>query len=59
MSDSFRDERCVVGFDGGDETNLHPTAMPAWRFILTDEQKWEIIYYTRDLVGAKDPEVAN
>ncbi len=55
----WRLDQGVVGFDGGDETNLHPTAMPAWRFILTDEQKWDIIYYTRDLVGAKDPEVAN
>ncbi len=33
-----------------------PTAMPAWRFILNDQQKWDIIYYTRDLVGAKDAE---
>jgi len=55
----WRLDEGVVGFDGGDETNLHPTAMPAWRFILTDEQKWDIIYFTRDLVGAKDPEVAN
>lgn len=51
----WRVDQGVVGFDGGDEANLHPTAMPAWRFILTDEQKWNIVYYTRDLVGAKDP----
>jgi len=50
----WRLDQGVVGFDGGDETNLHPTAMPAWRFILTDRQKWEIIFYARDLVGAKD-----
>ena len=48
----------VVGSTAARE-NLHPTAMPAWRFILTDEQKWEIVYYSRELVGAKDPEVAN
>jgi len=50
----WRLDQGVVGFDGGDETNLHPTAMPAWRLILTDQQKWDIIYYARDLVGAKD-----
>jgi mono/diheme cytochrome c family protein len=51
----WRVDQGVVGFDGGDEKNLHPTAMPAWRFILNDQQKWDIVYYARDLVGAKDP----
>jgi mono/diheme cytochrome c family protein len=47
----WRLDQGVVGFDG---KTPHPTAMPAWRFILTDEQKWDIIFYARDLVGAKD-----
>ncbi len=51
----WRVDQGVVGFDGGDPANQHPTAMPAWRFILTDEQKWDVIYYARDLVGAVDP----
>jgi len=55
----WRIDQGVVGFDGGDEKNLHPTAMPAWRFILTDEQKWDIVFYARDLAGAKDPQGGN
>lgn len=50
----WRVDQGVVGFDGGDENNHHPTAMPAWRFILTDEQKWAVVYYARDLVGSVD-----
>jgi len=55
----WRLDQGVVGFDGGDETKLHPTAMPAWRYILTDEQKWDVIYYGRELVGANDAEGDN
>ena len=33
----------------------HPTAMPAWRYILTDQQKWDIVYYARALVKAPEP----
>ena len=55
----WRVDQGVVGFDGGDEKNLHPTAMPAWRFILNDQQKWNVIYYTRDLIGAKDAEAGH
>ena len=36
----------------GDE-NTHPTAMPAWRLILTEQQKWEVVFYARTLVGVK------
>jgi mono/diheme cytochrome c family protein len=31
------------------------TAMPAWKYILTDQQRWEVVYYGRDLVKAKAP----
>lgn len=48
----WRVDQGVVGFDGGKPANEHPTAMPAWRYILTDEQKWDIVFYTRDLVGS-------
>lgn len=46
----WRVDRGVVGDD-----DTHPTAMPAWRFILTEQQKWEVVFYGRSLVGAKDP----
>jgi high-affinity iron transporter len=45
----WRLDQGVVGFDG---KLPHPTAMPAWRFILTDQQKWNIIYYAMPMVGA-------
>jgi len=31
------------------------TAMPAWKYILTDQQRWEAVYYGRQLVNAKAP----
>jgi mono/diheme cytochrome c family protein len=31
----------------------HPTAMPAWVNILDQQQKWEVIFYARQLVKAK------
>jgi mono/diheme cytochrome c family protein len=46
----WRLDEGVVGFDG---KLPHPTAMPAWRFILTDQQKWNIIYYAMPMVGVK------
>ncbi|TLM98223.1 MAG: c-type cytochrome [Actinobacteria bacterium] len=50
----WRVDQGVVGFDGGNPADQHPTAMPAWRYILTDEQRWDVIYYARDLVGSVD-----
>lgn len=44
----WRIDQGVVGDD-----NTHPTAMPAWRFILDDAQKWYVVYYARSLAGAK------
>ena len=49
----WRIDQGVVGTTAGEP---HPTAMPAWRFILTDEQKWDVVYYASDLVGAKGGE---
>jgi mono/diheme cytochrome c family protein len=31
------------------------TAMPPWKHVLTDQQRWEAVYYGRDLVKAKAP----
>jgi mono/diheme cytochrome c family protein len=31
------------------------TAMPPWKYVLTDQQRWEVVYYGRDLVKAKAP----
>jgi mono/diheme cytochrome c family protein len=51
----WRVDQGVVGYDGAKPgVKPHPTAMPAWRFILTDEEKWDVVYYGRKLVGAKD-----
>jgi cbb3-type cytochrome oxidase cytochrome c subunit len=30
----------------------HPTAMPNWKMPLTMQQRWNLVYYTRSLVGA-------
>jgi len=45
----WRVDRGVVG-----DEDTHPTAMPAWRFILTEEQKWDVVFYTRQLAGVVD-----
>jgi mono/diheme cytochrome c family protein len=52
----WRIDQGVVGTTDG---KPHPTAMPAWRFILTDEQKWNVIFYTRALVNAPEPKGGN
>ena len=44
----WRLDRGVVGDNG-----THPTAMPAWRNILTEDQKWAVTFYARQLAGAK------
>jgi len=44
----WRIDAGVVGDNG-----THPTAMPAWKNILTEEQEWQVIFYTRGLAGAK------
>jgi len=31
------------------------TAMPPWKYILSEQERWEIVYYGRKLVNAKDP----
>lgn len=36
----------VVGDDG-----THPTAMPEWKLILTPQEEWAVVFYTRQLVG--------
>jgi mono/diheme cytochrome c family protein len=33
------------------------TAMPPWKYILSEQERWEIVYYGRALVHAKDPVV--
>ena len=43
--------RIDAGVVGDNDT--HPTAMPAWKNILTEQEKWEVIFYTRGLAGAK------
>jgi cbb3-type cytochrome oxidase cytochrome c subunit/cytochrome c553 len=32
------------------------TSMPPWKYVLTDKERWEVVYYARDLVGAKAPQ---
>ena len=44
----WRIDAGVVGDNG-----THPTAMPAWRNILTEDQKWAVTFYARQLAGAK------
>jgi len=44
--------RVDAGVVGDDDT--HPTAMPAWRLILTEQERWEVVFYARELAGAKD-----
>lgn len=39
----------VVGDEG-----THPTAMPPWRLALTEQERWEVVWYTRGLVGIKE-----
>ena len=51
----WRVDQGVVGYDGAKPgVKPHPTAMPAWRYILTDEEKWDVVYYGRKLVSATD-----
>jgi cbb3-type cytochrome oxidase cytochrome c subunit/cytochrome c553 len=45
----WRIDRGVVGDD-----NKKPTAMPAWRNILTEQQKWAVLFYGMNMTGAKD-----
>ena len=46
----------MVGSDpsetGGAPTP-HPTAMPSWRNILTEQQKWAVIFYGMNLTKSK------
>ncbi len=39
----------VVGDEG-----MHPTAMPPWRLVLSEQERWEVVWYTRELVGIKE-----
>ncbi|NTU72157.1 MAG: c-type cytochrome [Coriobacteriia bacterium] len=39
---------------GTGATLMHPTAMPAWRNILTEQEKWAILFYAMNLTKAKD-----
>lgn len=39
----------VVG-DGG----THPTAMLPWRLVLSEQERWEVVWYARELVGIKE-----
>ena len=52
----WRLDRGVVGTDpsktGGAPT-AHPTAMPSWRTILTEREKWAVLFYGMDLTKAK------
>lgn len=45
----WRIDRGVVG-----DNNTKPTAMPAWRNILTEQQKWAVLFYGMNLTKAKD-----
>ena len=31
----------------------HPTAMPAWRNILTEQQKWAVLFYGMNMTNSK------
>jgi len=42
--------RIDAGVVGDDDT--HPTAMPAWRYIFNQEEKWAVTFYARQLSGA-------
>ena len=44
----WRIDAGVVGDNG-----KHPTAMPAWRNMLTEQEKWAVVFYGRELAGAK------
>jgi len=48
----WRVDRGVVG-----DKNTHPTAMPAWRYILTEQERWEVVFYARQLAEVKPAEV--
>jgi mono/diheme cytochrome c family protein len=43
--------RIDAGVVGDNDT--HPTAMPAWRNIFTEQEKWAVTFYARKLAGAK------
>jgi cbb3-type cytochrome oxidase cytochrome c subunit len=45
----WRIDQGVVG-DGGTK----PTAMPAWRNILTEQQRWAVLFYAMNMTKAKD-----
>lgn len=45
----WRIDRGVVGDNG-----TKPTAMPAWRNILTEQEKWAVLFYGMNLTKAKD-----
>ena len=42
--------RIDAGVVGDDDT--HPTAMPAWRYVFNQEEKWAVTFYARQLSGA-------
>ncbi|MHB9150757.1 MAG: c-type cytochrome [Thermoleophilia bacterium] len=39
----------VVGDQG-----THPTAMPPWHLVLSEQERWEVAWYARELVGIKE-----
>lgn len=46
----WRIDQGVVGDDG-----THPTAMPAWRYILTEQERWEVVFGAREIAGVAKP----
>jgi mono/diheme cytochrome c family protein len=36
------------------DAGTHPTAMPPWRLVLTEQERWEVAWYARELVGIKE-----
>lgn len=36
------------------DAGTHPTAMPPWRLVLSEQERWEVAWYTRGLVGIKE-----
>ncbi len=57
----WRIDAGVVGSDpatDGAAPTPHPTAMPAWRNILTEQQKWAVVFYGMNMAkadGAPEP----
>ncbi len=53
----WRLDNGVIGTDPsktGGKPTPHPTAMPSWRNILTEQQKWAILFYGMNMTNSKD-----